>query len=116
VAQASYGMSARLDLTAGTSSSSSPSVVQTATSASASGVHDPLVHGYLSAVSVGLLLPLSIVLARNFKELAPAVRSPDPDLLRRPILVRALLFSPFARFGCCCHASNMWEPATALGA
>ena len=45
---------------------------------------DPLAHGYLSAVSVGLLLPLSIVLARNFKELTPAVRA--LDLLRRPYL------------------------------
>ncbi len=45
---------------------------------------DPLAHGYLSSVSVGLLLPLSIVLARNFKELTPAVRA--TDLLRRPWL------------------------------
>ena len=84
-------MSARVDLTAGTSSTS---VVQTATAAPASGVHDPLVHGYLSAVSVALLLPLSIVLARNFKELNPTVRA--PDLLQRGSLARALLSPPFA--------------------
>ena len=37
-------------------------------------IHLPRVHGYLVAISFGAILPLSIVIARNFKELDPLVR------------------------------------------
>lgn len=35
------------------------------------GIDDPRVHGYVASVFLGVLLPLSIVVARNFKEFNP---------------------------------------------
>ena len=41
---------------------------------SGASIDNPRVHGYLMAISLGLLLPLSIVISRNFKEYSNAVR------------------------------------------
>lgn len=42
---------------------------------SGASIDNPRVHGYLMAISVGLLLPLSIIISRNFKEYSNAVRA-----------------------------------------
>lgn len=59
----SFGMGATIDLTAGGGKAAVSNV--------SSGGLPPAVHGWISAIAIGIFMPLTMIIARNFKEYNP---------------------------------------------